>query len=313
MRRERPHIVHTHTGKAGLLGRTAARLSNVPIVIHTYHGHVFYGYYSPAKSWLARRVEKVMARITDKNIAISDEIKRDLLAYGIANDEDIDVIPLGVDLDPFLVSGNSSGNFRSELGLEPDTYLIGIVGRIVPIKNHRLFLDAAANVVASGISSHFAIVGDGEMRADIERYTHDLGLSDRVTFTGWRSDLPDIYTDLDALVISSDNEGTPVSVIEGMASGCAVVATRVGGLVDLLKHEETGFLVDPQDAKQLSEGILRVLSDSDYAHRIGQAATAAVREQYALDRLVSETQQLYEQFLNIKGLETMRQPPGSGA
>ena len=254
-----------------------------------------------------------MARITDKNIAISDEIKRDLLAYGIANDEDIDVIPLGVDLDPFLVSGNSSGNFRSELGLEPDTYLIGIVGRIVPIKNHRLFLDAAANVVASGISSHFAIVGDGEMRADIERYTHDLGLSDRVTFTGWRSDLPDIYTDLDALVISSDNEGTPVSVIEGMASGCAVVATRVGGLVDLLKHEETGFLVDPQDAKQLSEGILRVLSDSDYAHRIGQAATAAVREQYALDRLVSETQQLYEQFLNIKGLETMRQPPGSGA
>ena len=151
------------------------------------------------------------------------------------------------------------------------------------------------------------------MRTDIERYAHDLGLSDRVTFTGWRSDLPDIYTDLDALVISSDNEGTPVSVIEGMASGCAIVATRVGGLVDLLKHEETGFLVDPQDAEQLSEGILRVLSDSDYALRIGRSATVAVREQYALDRLVTDTQKLYEHLLSIKGLETIRQPPGSGA
>ena len=302
MRQERPHIVHTHAGKAGLLGRLAAYLAGVPIVVHTFHGHVLYGYFGPVKNWLLRRMESTLTRITDQIVAISDQISQDLQSYGVATPEKIALIPLGFDLEPFLSSAAHEGRFREELGLDPSTKLVGIVGRLVPIKNHRLFLDAAARVVAEVPASYFAVVGDGESRLEIESYARELGISDRVKFTGWRHDLPTVYADLDVLTLSSDNEGTPMSVIEGMASGCPIVATQVGGLVDLVADQETGYLVPPNEPEALASGILRVLRDPHAAGRMTRVARAQVAERFGRERLIADISKLYEAILTEKGL-----------
>lgn len=302
IRRERPHIVDTHTAKAGFLSRIAARLAGVPVVVHTYHGHVLRGYYSPLKSLLLRLMERALARITDRIIAVSEGVKRELVEYRIAPAEKITVMPLGFDLTPFLECTAHRGRFRSELGLHNGARLVGIVGRIFPIKNHRLFLEAAARVAAEEPDARFIIVGDGILHPEMEQYASALGISDRVIFTGWRRDLPNIYADLDVLVISSNNEGTPVSAIEAMASGCPVVATRVGGVPDLIAEGETGYLVPPGSADELATAILRLLQNPKAASCMGQAAQAVARERFTIQRLILDTENLYQQLLAQKGI-----------
>jgi len=302
MRRERPHIVHTHTAKAGFVGRLAARLARVPVVVHTYHGHVLHSYYSPAKTRLLRGMERALGVLTNRIIAVSPQVKRDLIGYRVAGAEKINVIPLGFDLKPFLDSATHRGSFRRELSLDDGMPLIGIVGRIFPIKNHRLFLEAAARVAAEEKSARFVIVGDGALRRQMEEHADRLGITDRVIFTGWRRDLPRIYSDLDALVVSSDNEGTPVSAIEAMASGCPVVATRVGGLPDLIADGETGHLVPLRDADALATAILRLLRDRVTACRIGQASRTKVAERFTTERLIADIERLYTELLAEKGV-----------
>lgn len=302
IRRERPHIVHTHTGKAGLLGRIAARLAGVPIVLHTYHGHVLHAYYGPLKSWGMKRMEQALAWLSDRLIAVSDLVKQDLVTYGVASVDKIAVIHLGLDLKPFLRCQEEQGRFRRELGLEEDVPLIGIVGRIFAIKNHSLFLDAAARIAAREPAPRFVIVGDGPLRPDMERHAGELGIRDRVIFTGWRTDLPAIYADLDLLVISSNNEGTPVSVLESMASGCSVVATRVGGVPDLIEDGETGRLVPAGDAEALASSVLGLLADAGSATRLRDAARAMVTQRFTTERLIADIQDLYESLLKKKGL-----------
>jgi glycosyltransferase involved in cell wall biosynthesis len=302
IRQERPHIVDTHTAKAGFVGRLAARLAGVPTVVHTYHGHVLHGYYSPLKTWLLRRMEQALARLTDCIVAVSEQVKRDLVTYGVAPPEKVTVIPLGFELEPFLSCETHRGELHREFGLSGDTRLVGIVGRIFSIKNHRLFLDAAAQVAAREAAARFVIVGDGVLRPEMERHARALGIADRVIFTGWRRDLPRIYADLDVLVVSSDNEGTPVSAIEAMASGCPVVATRVGGLPDLIAEGETGYLVPPRDPEALADAILRLLQNPDAAARMGQTARAVAQERFTLRRLLADTENLYQQLLAQKGI-----------
>jgi glycosyltransferase involved in cell wall biosynthesis len=306
MRRERPHVVHTHTAKAGFLGRLAARLAGVPVVVHSFHGHILHGYYGPAKSWLLRRMEQALACASDRLIAVSEQVKRDLVAYGVAPPEKITVIPLGFDLDPFLQARAHRHEFRRELGLDGDVLLVGIVGRIFPIKNHRLFLDAAARVAAREPAARFVIVGDGVLRPEMERHARELGIADRVSFTGWRRDLPRIYADLDVLVVSSDNEGTPVSAIEAMATGCPVVGTRVGGLPDLIAEGETGYLVPPKDPEALAAGILRLLQNPPDARRIAARAQQSVRTRFSVERLVADMEMLYSELLSKAGLPGAR-------
>jgi glycosyltransferase involved in cell wall biosynthesis len=159
IRRERPHIVHTHTAKAGFVGRLAARLAGVPIILHTYHGHVLHGYYSPLKTWFLRRMEQALGYFSDCIIAVSEQVKQDLVSYGVASPEKITVIPLGFDLQSFLDCEKYRGEFRRELGLNNGDRLIGIVGRIFPIKNHRLFLDSAVEVASQEPACRFVIVG----------------------------------------------------------------------------------------------------------------------------------------------------------
>jgi glycosyltransferase involved in cell wall biosynthesis len=303
MRREQPHIVHTHTAKAGFLGRLAARIAAVPIVVHTYHGHVLHSYYSPFKSELLRRMEQGLALLTDHVVAVSERVKSDLVKYAVAPPEKISVIPLGFDLEPFHSAQVWQGQFRNEFGLN-GAALVGIVGRIFPIKNHRLFLDAAARVAQQESNARFVVVGDGVMRPEIERYARQLGLAERVLFTGWRRDLPRIYADLNVLVVSSDNEGTPVSAIEAMASGRAVVATRVGGLPDLVADGETGILVEPRDPDALAQAVLHLLHEPEAASRMGEAAQRATSERFAVGRLIADTEALYSRLLIQKGIAT---------
>jgi len=302
LRAQRPHIVHTHTAKAGFLGRIAARLAGVPIVVHTYHGHVLHGYYGRTKTQLLRRMEQALARVTDRIVAVSEQVKRDLVTYRVATPEKIKVIPLGLDLAPYAESARLRGQFRGELELNDSTPLVGIVGRIFPIKNHRLFLDAAARIAAAEPRARFIVVGDGVLRKAMEQHAHALGIRYSVLFAGWRRDLPRIYADLDVLVVSSNNEGTPVSAIEAMAASRPVVATRVGGLPDLISDGKTGVLVAPRDPTALADAVLELLRDEPYARALGQMASTDVVERFATARLLRDVQALYMGLLNRKGV-----------
>jgi glycosyltransferase involved in cell wall biosynthesis len=303
MRRQRPHIVHTHTAKAGFLGRLAARLAGVPIIVHTFHGHVLHGYYGPIKNWLLRRVEQLLAGISDRLVTVSEQVKVELVAHGVARAEKITVIPLGFDLDPFLNSPVQRGEFRREMGLSDEVRLVGIVGRLFPIKNHRLFLDAAATVAAQEQTARFVIVGDGALRTALEQQAQLLGIRDRVLFTGWRRDLPGIYADLDVLAVSSDNEGTPVSAIEAMAAGCPVVATRVGGLPDLVSDQRTGRLVPRRNADALASAILDLLRNPEESRALARNAMEEVRNRFAVTRLTGDIDHLYSQLLQEKAID----------
>jgi glycosyltransferase involved in cell wall biosynthesis len=304
MRRMRPHIVHTHTAKAGFVGRLAAVLCRVPVVVHTFHGHVFQGYFGKTKTRAFIWLERLAARGSDVILTISQRLKDDLVAYRIAPAEKIRVVPLGLKLLRLTNLEALRGSFCREGGFSTETPLVGIIGRLVPIKNHELFLAAANRVSQVRPEVRFAIVGDGERRAALEALVEQLGLADRVWFAGWRDDLPRIYADLDALVISSNNEGTPVSIIEAMAARVPVVATEVGGVPDLLRDGQLGTLVPPEDAGALAEAILETL-DNALQPRLAEAQEWALAR-YEADRLIADVRQLYGDLLRQKGVG----PPG---
>lgn len=297
IRRFRPDIIDTHTAKAGLLGRVAGALTGVPVRVHTFHGHVLHGYYSPAKNWVFRRVERALARLTTRIIAVSEQVRQDLVRYGVAPLEKIAVVHLGLDLSEFLESRHHRGEFKAELGLPADTLLVGIVGRIFAIKNHALFVDAAALVAREVPEARFVVVGDGMLRDETEARARRLGIADRMIFTGWRRDMPVVCADLAILAVSSDNEGTPMSAIEAMASSVPVVVTRVGGLPDLVREGETGVLVPPGDAAALAAAITSLLEDPARRERMGRAACAEVAARFDVRRMVQETHDLYEACL----------------
>ena len=301
-RRLRPHVVHTHTAKAGFLGRLAARAAGVPVVLHTYHGHVLSGYYGRAKTRTLQLMERGLARMSDQLIAVSNRVRDDLVQLRVAPAARFRVVPLGLDLAPLFDISGQRGALRRELGVTPDAPLVGIVGRLFPIKNHALFLDAAARLLTERPDARFVIVGDGALRGDLEARAQAPDLAGRVFFTGWRHDLATIYADLDVLAVSSRNEGTPVSAIEAMAAGCAVVATRVGGLPDLIADGRTGILVGPDDPVALASAIGQTLMDPDRMRTIRAAARADVEQRFMATRLVTDMQDLYLHLLATKGV-----------
>ena len=211
-------------------------------------------------------------------------------------------MPLGLDLAPLFDVSAQRGVLRRELGVALDAPLVGIVGRLFPIKNHALFLDAAARLLAEQPDARFVIVGDGALRGELEARAEQPDLAGRVYFTGWRHDLATIYADLDVLAVSSRNEGTPVSAIEAMAAGCAVVATRVGGLPDLIADGRTGTLVPADDPTALSSAIGQTLTDPVGSRTIRAAARADVEHRFMATRLVDEMKALYLHLLAAKGV-----------
>ncbi|HEY2943236.1 MAG TPA: glycosyltransferase, partial [Vicinamibacteria bacterium] len=264
-----------HTAKAGVLGRIAATLARVPVVVHTYHGHVLHGYFNPVKTRLFGAIESVLGRITDAVVAVSEAVKADLVRLGVAPAGKIHVVPLGLELEP-LARELPRGVLRAEAGVPADAPLVGIVGRLVPIKDVGTFLEAASRVRATHPAAHFAIVGDGEERPRLEELARRLQLVDVVHFYGWRRDLPAVYGDLTVVVNCSLNEGTPVALIEALAAARLVVATRVGGTPDVLGDGTRGTLVPPADPEALAQhSISRLLSDLDALYRELLASRAA--------------------------------------
>jgi len=300
MREHKPQIVHTHTAKAGLVGRVAAFIAGVPVVVHTFHGHIFYGYFSRFKSEVFVWLERIEAVFSDMILTISEGLRDDLLHYRIASPQKLRVLPLGLHLDPFTESTKLRGRLREEWNISTDIPLIGIIGRLVRIKNHDLFLRAAAIVRDFLPTAEFIIVGGGECQQELKNLASSLGLANAVHFIGWRHDLPSVYSDLNLVVISSINEGTPVSLIEAMAAGVPVVATAVGGIPDLLCYGNFGALVPPQDVNALAQAIIATLQEYN-PERTRSAQTYAL-EQYGFKRLAQDIRSLYQELLMQKGI-----------
>ncbi len=308
LRDYKPHVVHTHTAKAGMLGRMAALLTRCPVIVHTFHGHVFSGYFGWLKTSLFIWVERVMAWWSSRILTISAGLKDDLVSYRIAPARKIDIVPLGLRLTDFAEAANQPGGLRAELGCSPDVALVGIVGRLVPIKNHDLFLTAADRVRRTTPNVEFVIVGDGEEREHIEQAVNKLELTDCVHFLGWRQDLPMIYADLNAVVISSNNEGTPVSLIEAMAARVPVVATKVGGIPDLLDGGRLGKLVPAKDAEALAGAIIEVIQvEGGYSDMI-DAAQETMLAEYGVQRLIDDLRNLYLTLLSEKNIRVAPTP-----
>ncbi len=291
LRAVRPHVIHTHKSKAGVLGRLAARLSGVPVVIHTYHGHVFHGYFSSWKSAVIVFLERILAHSTDVIMAVSHSQRADLLAYRIAPPGRVRSIPLGLDLDPFLGTTRTDDGFRRELGFSPSAPLVGIVGRLAPIKAVEIFLRAARLIWEACPESRFVVVGDGDCRAELENLTDRLGLKDCVTFTGFRSDVARIYGALDLTLLSSYNEGMPVSLIEAVATGCYIVATNVGGVTDLVDTEKIGLTVPPGRPEALADAAILALNEK---RTVSSDQRKRANRRFGIDRLVVDLERLYE-------------------
>jgi glycosyltransferase involved in cell wall biosynthesis len=297
MRQFRPAIVHTHTAKAGVLGRMAAYLAGVPVVVHTYHGHVLRGYFGPLKTRLFRSIESLLSVGTDALIAVSESVRDDLIALGVASGSKIQVVPLGLELEGFTVP-TAPGALRLRAGVPAEAPLVGIVGRLVPIKDLPTFIRAAAIVHKSLPETHFAVVGDGEERGLLEASVVELGLRSQVHFFGWFSDMPAVYRDLDVVVNTSLNEGTPVALIEALAAGKPVVATRVGGTPDLLGEGSRGALVPPADPQTLAAAILDTLRSPREANARAQVGRDYVLSQHSAGRLIHDIDSLYKRLLH---------------
>ena len=293
LRQQQPEIVHTHTAKAGALGRIAAKIAGIPIVVHTFHGHVMHGYFSRRVTRLFLAIERRLAMATTTILTVSQGLREELLRLQIGRPETVRVMPLGLEMDGFLRSDLRRGELRRWLGVSPEVPLVGIIARLVPIKDHRTFLEAASDLHRSRPDVRFLIVGDGELRPHLEQQAHALGLSQCVNFLGWQRELEPIYADLNLAVLSSLNEGTPVSLIEAMAASLPVVATSVGGVSDLVEHGKTGLLVPPKDPKAFSGAMEALLGDPDRGREMGRLARETVYPKYSHAALIDRMDRLY--------------------
>ena len=297
----RPALLHTHMAKAGTVGRLAAlTITPRPRTVHTFHGHVLEGYFRPSVQRGFIEAERRLAARTDCLVAVSAEIRDDLLALGIGHPNRFHVISVGIDLTPYLTIDRPRGVLRAELGLATDTPLVGVVGRLVPIKDHATLLAAMGKLPGA----HLAVIGDGELRWALEALTRELGLSGRVHFTGWSRDLPGAVSDLDVVALTSRNEGTPVALIEAAAGGRPTVATDVGGVRSVVRDGVTGLLAPPGDADTVAVLLARLLVDRAERERFGQAGREWVRTRFGEERLLSEVRALYADLLT--GLDTGR-------
>jgi glycosyltransferase involved in cell wall biosynthesis len=309
----RPDIVHTHTAKAGTIGRVAGLMYRflTPSLligrprrcrfIHTYHGHIFHSYYGPLKTRLFLAIEKALARLnTDRLLVLSEQQLREIRdTFGVGRPHQFAIVPLGIDID--AVRGNECArrDLRRELGIDEETPIIGIVGRIAAIKNHELFLRTAA--LFPRHAARFVIFGDGAERLALEKRAAEIGVADRVLFAGTREPAS-IYASLDITALTSRNEGTPLSLIESMANGRPIVSTAVGGVIDLLgavedsvtegdiryESRERGLTVGSGDAASLAAAIARLLRDTPLRERLGARGRVFVETFYSKDRLVAD-------------------------
>jgi len=296
IKRLKPDIVHTHTAKAGLVGRVAARLAGVPVILHTFHGNNFRGYFGKVMSWISVHLEKALARISTRIIAISDQQRDELLRYKICRAEKLRVIHLGFEFGKICHDETHEGMFKAAYGLAPDVKLVGFVGRLTAIKNPFTFIDIARRVLPGRDDLVFAFVGDGELAEPLKAEVRSLGLQDRILFTGFIKDLRPLYADMDALLLTSLNEGTPVAIIEAVANRVPVLASRVGGVPNLISDGESGWLFAPQDKDAFADTLLKVLDDRILREGVTARAWQNISARYSAQRLKTELQGLFEEL-----------------
>lgn len=301
LRKEKPVIVHTHLAKAGIIGRLAALVAGVPIRIHTFHGHTFSNYFPSWQTKVFLSMERIIARYTDRIITISKKLSSEISdKYRVAPADKISIIPLGFELEKFLENTPGENSLRSRLNLEDGSLAVGIIGRLTPVKNHKLFLDVARDVLDRIDKVRFIIVGDGECRDALEKYAEDIGIKESVAFLGWQKNMQNVYQDLDIIALTSLNEGTPVSLIESMAAAKAVIATNVGGVPDVVKDGQTGILVESGDRETFTAKLIGLLIDREKRNFLGQNARSHVLERYSAGRLYRDIEKLYDEVIRQK-------------
>jgi glycosyltransferase involved in cell wall biosynthesis len=289
MRAFRPHVVHTHTAKAGVLGRVAARAAGVPVVVHTFHGHLLHGYFSPTVTRAVVQVERTLARGSTRLVAVGDQVRRDLLDAGIGRPEQYVVAPPGI----ALPAPPPREQARASLGLPSDGLVVAFVARLTQIKRPERFVELARRLAPSHPDVTFVVVGEGDLLDGLQRDASDVG--DRLRFLGWRGDVERVYAASDLVVLTSDNEGMPVSLIEAALCGVPAVSTRVGSVAEVVLDGTSGLLIDRPDDHLLAEAVSGLLRDAAHRRAMGEAALAHAQVSFSRGRLVDDTQRLYEQ------------------
>ncbi|MEN9639730.1 MAG: hypothetical protein RLZZ262_1599 [Bacteroidota bacterium] len=300
----RPDIVHTHAAKAGALGRIAARYYGVPVVVHTYHGHVFDGYFTGIKNALVKSIERMLCKLSTAVIAISPIQKEQIsIHHKIVPTQKMFVIPLGFDLSRFSTDQSQKRQqFRSTYKLEPETIAIGIIGRLTAIKQHELFLKSFAIVAQRATAVRAFVIGDGERMNELQHMWSELAAvhqidPKRLVFTSWIKAVDVALAGLDIVAMTSINEGTPVSLIEAQAASKPVVTTAVGGVADCVDDQRTGIVVHSHQPEEFAQALERLVNNSEEREAMGRLGHAFVQDRYSYNRLVKDMDALYRQLL----------------
>jgi len=301
----KPDIVHTHAAKAGALGRKAAFACKVPVVVHTFHGHVFHSYFGRMKTFLFKMIERRLAAKSDGIIAISDIQKKELSEiHKICPASKIKVIPLGFDLEKFHVNREENRTLtREKFKIEVDEIAIAIVGRLAAIKNHTLFLAVAEEILKKTTKKvRFFIVGDGDERSAIEARVSELNskFNNKIEMTSWIKDIGSFNAGIDIMCLTSDNEGTPVSLIEAQAGNLPIVTTDVGGVRDVVLNGETGWIIPPNNVHLFAEKLLLLVEDETERNRISKNGWNFVENKFHYTTLIRNMEEYYQFLLNKK-------------
>lgn len=307
----KPDIVHTHAAKSGTLGRLAAINCGVPVILHTFHGHVFHSYFNPIKTKVFLTIERYLAKRTSRIIAISNIQKEELCKqFKVAPPNKCEVIPLGFDLGRFQKNNEEKRRvFREKYNLQENDIAIGIIGRLVPIKNHKLFIEAFANVKKQSNKNIKAIIiGDGESRLEVEDIVKENGLKKSsnsaknadVLFTSWIKQIETALPGLDIVCLTSFNEGTPVSLIEAQAANVPIVSTKVGGIEDIVIENKTALLAENNNLADFSNQLLKLVDDDNLRTNMSEAGYEYVKNTYSYNTLCSNMKNLYRKLLSEK-------------
>ena len=300
-RREGPALVHTHTSKAGVLGRIAARFVRVPAVVHTPHGHVFYGHFGQFTSWLFLQVERTLSWCTDRIIALTESERKDHLDRLVGAADQFAVVPSGIDLNRFGQARVNGRRVPEWFGCPSGAVVVGSVGWLTDVKGHRFLLEAAKQVTQAHPDLHIVIVGSGDQHDALRQQAKQLGLEASVHLLGHRDDIDVCLAGFDVFVLPSANEGMGRALIEAMAAGLPVVATKVGGIPALIDHEVNGLLVPSADAHALAEALRGLLDQPDMARRLGEVARQSVGARFGASYMVRAIETLYEETLREVG------------
>jgi glycosyltransferase involved in cell wall biosynthesis len=298
---ERPELVHTHTSKAGVLGRVAAWIAKVPVIVHTPHGHVFYGHFGPIRSWLFLQIERVLSAITDRLIALTDAERQDHLDRDVGKADRFAVVPSGIDRERFGLARAQGKQQPEWFGCPPDALIVGSVGWLTDIKGHKYLIEAISKLKQNFPALHLVIVGSGDRQEALLKLAELLGLRDTVHLLGHRDDVEACLAGMDLFVLPSLNEGMGRALVEAMAAGLPVIASRVGGIPAVISHEQTGLLVPPGNADALADAIRRLLDRPDWARQLGLAAGRSVDSRYGSRSMVRVIESIFAEALSARG------------